>query len=279
MAGEAKSEDYIVTELENIALLVRRKVLDMAYKAKKSHLGGAMSCVEIFVGLYCNEILRFDTKDIGAESRDRLILSKGHGAMTLYAVLNHIGVISDEELSGYHTEGHFLQVHPSMNISKGIEHSGGSLGQGLPLACGIALGLKLKGANNKVYVIHGDGELNEGSVWEAAAFASANNLNNLITIIDCNKLQLDEATDRVMSFHSIADKWHSFGFDVAECDGHNIVELTKIINMQSDKPRAIVAHTVKGKGLSFAENVPAWHFSELTRKMYEQGLLELGGAE
>ncbi|MCF0248384.1 MAG: transketolase [Synergistes sp.] len=270
----------MVNGFEDIPSVIRREVLDLAWQAKKSHLGGALSCVDILTALYCGSILRYDVGNPEAEDRDRFIMSKGHGSMALYAILNYVGFISDDELAGFHTAGHFLQVHPSINLMKGIEISGGSLGQGLPLSCGIAKALKMKGNfKSRVFCLLGDGEINEGSIWEAAAFASANALNNLIAIVDCNKLQHDDMTEKVLPFAPIGDKWKAFGFDVIECDGHSPAELVSALSTRGEKPLAVIAHTVKGKGLSFVENVPAWHYSELSKKMYERGIEELQRAK
>lgn len=265
-----------MTDFDDVALEIRRKILDMSRQAKQAHLGGAMSLVEIMVALYCGGVLHFDPGNPEDPERDRVFLSKGHGAMAWYAVLNVVGVISDDELAGYHMPGHPLQVHPSRNLKQGIEHTGGSLGQGFPLAAGVALALRLKQNPAKVYVILGDGELNEGSNWEAASFASAKGLSNIVCIIDANGLQLDGPSSDVLNFEPLKEKWLAFGFDVSECDGHNIGELIGTLKEPHVRPKAIIARTTKGKGLSFAENVPAWHFNDLTERLYEQGRRELG---
>jgi transketolase len=222
--------------------------------------------------------MHFDVNSPTDANRDRLILSKGHGAMALYAALNIAGYISDEEIASFHTPGSTLQVHPQMNIGKGIEHSGGSLGQGLSLGCGIALGMKLNGnIKPRVYVILGDGECDEGSVWEAAAFAAQYSLNNITVIVDYNKLQADGLTEDIISLEPFSDRWRTFGFDTVEVDGHVPTELLHAFTHKSEKPIAVIAHTAKGKGLSFAEGEVAWHEGSISEKLYKTALAELEG--
>lgn len=255
---------------------IRKTLVEMAFSAKSSHLGSALSCVEILSSLYLGGVMNYNINDPEDDNRDRLILSKGHAAMALYAVLNQAGFISDEELDSFHKSDSPFQVHPKINIKKGIEHSSGSLGQGLPLACGIALAQKLKKKSVKVFVILGDGECNEGSNWEAAAFATHYKLDNLTVIIDKNKLQSSGETVEILSMEPFAEKWNSFGFDTIEVDGHNTTELITVLSNISRKPRAIIAHTRKGKGLSFTEDNVDWHFNTLTQKLYDKALVELG---
>lgn len=264
-----------IRELEHCAQKARRQILDMSLKAKQAHLGGALSCVEIIVALYLGGVMKYDANDPENDSRDRFILSKGHGSMAHYAVLNQAGFISDDELSHYHDDGYFLAVHPQINIEYGIEACGGSLGQGLPLAAGIALALKLKNNLARVYCVVGDGELNEGSNWEAMLFAAHNRLNNLFLIIDRNGLQLDGKTSCLIATEPLDEKIRAFGFEVSECDGHDFNSLLPVLSLESDKPKCVIADTIKGKGVSFAENVVSWHYDTLTKKMYDIAVAEV----
>jgi transketolase len=265
----------IVSDLEIAAKKARIQILDMSLKAKNAHLGGALSCVEIITALYIGGIMKYDVNNTESDIRDRFILSKGHGAMAHYAVLNQMGFISDEELSLYHSNGYFLAVHPQMNVKHGIEASGGSLGQGVSFGSGIALALKLRQNSAKVYVVVGDGELNEGSNWEAFAFASHNKLDNLTVICDCNRLQLDGHTSQIVDMFPLTKKIKAFGFDVTECNGHDFNLLLKSLAKKTNKPKCIIAKTTKGNGVSFAENAVSWHYNTLTQKLYDIAIAEV----
>ena len=257
---------------------MRINAVRMTYRLGKigAHIGGGLSLIEIMAVLYGRK-LRIDKKNLQSESRDRLILSKGHGTLALYTAMREEGLISEEELLTYKTEDTFLYAHPSMNLKRGIEFSSGSLGQGLSLGVGSCLGMMRKGnTGSKVYVILGDGECDEGSVWEAAQSASQYHCKNLIAIIDRNCLQYDGKTEEIMAFGSMEDKWKAFGWKVVTVNGHDIEALIHAFDAEHEEPLAIIAETVKGKGISFMENNPAWHNHSLTLAQYEQALQELG---
>lgn len=238
-----------------------------------AHLGGSMSAVDILAVLY-TQIMENE-----GDLRDRFIMSKAHSVMAQYAALHQINKITDEEISKAMMPGSFLYKHPCMNVDKGIEFSGGSLGQGLSLGAGTAWALKKSGnCKSRVFVLVGDGECNEGSIWEAAAMIAQYHLNNLTVIIDCNKLQNDGKTEEVLNFNNMAERWSAFGFETCEIDGHNHEEIREALSKQGDRPRAVIAHTVKGKGVSFAENVVEWHASYLTDALYEKAMGELNNA-
>lgn len=255
---------------------MRKDILTMALNAKSkgAHLGGSLSLVEIIACLYSG-ILNFEIKGKTIYLNDRVILSKGHGVMALYAAYRQLGLFTENNLSTYKANGSLLSAHPVKNFEIGIDFSSGSLGQGLSLGVGSALGLKKKNSSSKVYVILGDGECNEGSVWEAALSASFFKLKNLTVIIDENKLQYDGPTDTVLSMHSIEDKWKSFGFDVISCNGHSLIELQRAFTTDHEIPLVVIAKTLKGKGISYMENNPAWHNGILTSKLFDTAMDEL----
>ena len=250
---------------------MRKRIVELAHKVGKNgaHLGGSLSIVEILSSLYAY------ANKLTGEDRDRIILSKGHAALAHYALLEAIGVLSKEETDTYETNGCHLYAHEPRNIERGSEFSGGSLSLGLSFAVGVAMACRNKGYNNHIYAIVGDGECNEGLVWESAMAISNYNLNNMTVIVDCNAVQLDGTTKEVMDTDSLADKFKSFGFSVVEVDGHDITALLEAYARGTDKPKAIIAHTVKGKGLSFCEGLSTWHHNVLTDKLYEQALEEL----
>ena len=271
--------DPILIELcKKIAKRVRREVLDMAYGVGNTgaHLGGSLSIVELLVGLYFGKI-SYDVLDSQWENRDRVILSKGHAAMALYPVLAEKGIISKGELTTFKQNGSRVGGHPSLNGLPGIEFASGSLGQGLSLGVGTSLGLRLKkNAVSKTYVFLGDGECDEGSIWEAAASASHLRLNNLVAIVDINSIQYDGFTKDILNLSPFESKWRDFGWKTTVIDGHNFEEILDAYNYIGDKPLAILAHTVKGKGVSFMENNPKYHNAVLTKELYELAINELG---
>lgn len=263
-----------IEELKQSAKNVRRNIVKMVHAAKSGHPGGSLSGADILTVLYekCLNI----PLDMN-ETRDRFILSKGHASPLLYSILAQHGMFPEEDLMTFRKIGSKLQGHPSRGYVKGVEASTGSLGQGLSLGCGIAMGLKLDNNNAKVVVYMGDGELQEGSCWEAFMQAAHRNLNNLIAIIDRNKLQIDGCTEDVMSIGNAADKIRAFGWEVLEIDGHDYNQIYEAVETakQADKPFAIVANTVKGKGVSFMENNAGWHGKAPNDEQLAQALKEL----
>ena len=252
----------------------RRDALQITYELGGigAHIGGTLSLIEVMTVLYLG-FVNFDKNNAYSESRDRVIFSKGHGALALYTAMRSAGIISNEVLGEYKHNDTLLSAHPSINQELGIEFSSGSLGQGLSLGVGVCLALeRKKNATSKVYVILGDGECNEGSVWEAAESAAHFGCNRLVAVIDRNHLQYDGNTAEVMNDISLEEKWRSFGWDVSAIDGHNVVSIVEALTMEHTKPRVIIADTVKGKGVSFMENNPVWHNHALNKKQYEQAI-------
>lgn len=262
--------------LRNLSKQIRRDILEMGFAGgiNGAHFGGSLSLVEIMASLY-GEVMKFDVHNPVDESRDRLILSKGHGVIAQYAAMKQIGLFNDDLMSFKQNETR-LYAHPSMNLKMGIEFSSGSLGQGLSLGVGTALALRRKQNNiSRVLVILGDGECDEGSVWEAAMSAVSFRLDNIIAIVDRNHLQYDDDTEMVLPLEDFKAKWQSFGWEVSECNGHDTDELVKILSAKYNKPFVLVADTVKGKGVSFMENNVAWHNGVLTKTLYDKAVQEL----
>ena len=272
-------ENNELNQLKNICKQTRINILKMVHNASSGHIGGAFSGVEILNVLY-NKFLNVPTEwDESAdfETRDRFILSKGHASALLYSVLAQRGFFPEEDLMTFRKYGSKLQGHPCCRALKGVEVSSGSLGQGLSVGCGMAIGLKLDKKPSKVVVYMGDGELQEGSVWYAMMQAPHRKLNNLIAIIDRNGLQIDGATENVMSLNPLDDKLKAFGWNVVEIDGHDLNQIVDALEKSktSDKPFAIIANTVKGKGVSFMENNAGWHGKAPNDEQFEQALQEL----
>jgi len=271
------SQDLIIKNIEQMTHRMRKKALELALSAGNNgaHLGSGLSIIEIMAVLY-GGIMKIDPKNPRWEERDRFILSKGHGTLGYYTALAEAGLISFEELLTFEKNGGFLPGQPVMNMDKGIEFSSGSLGHGLSLGVGVALAGKKRGLDYKVYVLMGDGECNEGSVWEAAMAAKHYKLSNLIAIIDANDMQSDGARCDIMAadYETI---WKGFGWDVATADGHNVSSLYETLRAgtRTDIPRAIIARTIKGKGVSFMENNNEWHHNRLTLAQYEAAVKEL----
>lgn len=265
-----------INKLREAAKEIRKDVIQMTYNVGGigAHIGGSLSLPEIIAVLYL-EILNFDPKNPSNENRDRFLLSKGHGVMAQYAVFKQLGMISEEELYNFKKEGSWLTAHPTINPEKGIEFSSGSLGQGLGLGIGTAWALKMKGnLSSRVFVVLGDGECNEGSIWEGAMCAPQLHLNNLTVIVDKNGLQFDDKTTEIISMEDMEAKWKSFGWDTKTVDGHDVAALYEALKEKHDKPFALIANTVKGKGVSFIENVPKWHLGKLSKEQYEQAMAE-----
>lgn len=268
-----------IEDLKKSAVNVRRNIVKMVHSAKSGHPGGSLSGVDILVVLYkkCLNIPSEWDKSPEFMMRDRFILSKGHASPLLYSILSDNGFFSSEELNTFRRINSKLQGHPAKGYIPGVEVSTGSLGQGLSLGCGIAMGLKLDKNPAKVVVYTGDGELQEGSCWEAFMQAAHRNLDNLIAIIDRNKLQIDGCTENVMSLGNVAGKIKSFGWNTIEIDGHDYSEIYNAIETakKSAKPFAIIANTIKGKGVSFMENQAGWHGKAPNDEQLTQALEEL----
>lgn len=259
----AKEGKLETAQIEQAANEMRMDIISMISMAGSGHPGGSLSCIDILGALYLSGVMKHDPENPGDPARDRFILSKGHAAPALYAVLARTGYIPKEELMTLRKLGSNLQGHPDRNLVSGVEVSTGSLGQGLSIACGLACGLRLENNDARVFTLLGDGECEEGQVWEAAMFASHQKLDHVIAIIDHNGLQIDGAIQEVCNPEDLKAKFTSFGWDVTEVDGHDIAALidtcTKARATLEGKPHAIIAHTVKGKGVSFMENVASWH--------------------
>jgi len=264
--------------IEDFALNIRKNILEMALAAgaSSSHFGGALSITEIISVLFSDQ-MKIKKDNPKYEGRDRFILSKGHACLAYYAALSEVGYISKEELKTFEKDDSNLLGHPVINRDLGIDFSNGSLGMGLALGIGVALALKKRKKDINVYVVLGDGECNEGSVWEAAMAAPNFKLNNLYAIIDKNNFQQTGSNEDIMDNPNLKEKWSSFGWNTKEVDGHNINELLSFFEegRTIDKPKALIANTIKGKGFSFSENNNEWHHSVLTKSLYEKGLQEL----
>ncbi len=253
--------------MEKIAREVRKDILLQIYSAQSGHPGGALSCADILVAIYFNMI----------KDGDKVILSKGHASAALYAVLAEKGFFPKEELKTFRKLGSRLQGHPSLHKVPGIDAPSGSLGQGLSITNGLALSFKLDKKDNYVYCILGDGEIEEGQIWEAAMSSSHYKLNNVIAFLDYNKLQIDGTNDEVMTIAPVKEKFESFGWFVQEIDGHNFDEIITAVGngKKQDKPIMIIANTIKGKGVSFMENNVSWHGKAPNYEEYEKAMKEL----
>ena len=255
-------KDVSMKELKNKATEMRMKVVDMIYKAQSGHPGGSLSAADFMTACYF-KYMNVDPKNPQWEDRDRMVLSKGHVCPIQYACLGTLGFFPEEELDTLRQEGSKLQGHPSMNKCPGIDISTGSLGQGLACAVGMALAGKMNHKDYKVFSVVGDGEAQEGEIWEAANTAHKYQLDNLIVFMDYNGLQIDGPCDQVMPNRDLGEKFRAFGFEVIEIDGHNMEEicatLEKCYASKNGKPKCIYAHTIKGKGVSFMENSVSWH--------------------
>lgn len=272
-------------EYTKLAAEMRENILKMIFNAKSGHIGGAFSTVEIFIVLFRKIMKHFPdwNKNPDFSKRDRFILSKGHASASLYSILAEEGYFKKEELMTFRKLGSRLQGHPSYGLLPGVEVSTGSLGQGLSIACGAALGLKLDKIDSYVYVYMGDGEIQEGQIWEAAMSASHHKLDNLIGFVDKNCYQIDGSTCDVKTVDPIDKKFEAFGWNSITIDGHNFDEIydsilkAKELNKKTGKPTVIVAKTVKGKGVSFMENTSAWHGKAPGQEDFERAIKELKG--
>ncbi|OHD27729.1 MAG: hypothetical protein A2Y34_08850 [Spirochaetes bacterium GWC1_27_15] len=267
--------DIKLIELREIAFDMRTILLDFALK-KRVHIGSSLSLIEILVSLYFLE-MNYSVDNFKSEDRDRLILSKGHGALALYAVLYKRGILDKLSIDNFASNNSNLSEHPH-DIVPGIEVSSGSLGHGLSIGAGISLASKIDMKDYNVYVIMGDGELNEGTVWEAITFAAHQSLNNLIVIIDKNNLQQEGKTKNILSMEPLESKWESFGWHVKTINGHDFQEIKNALEdfkLINNKPKVIIANTIKGKGVSFMENNPHFHMAKLNQEEYIKAKNEL----
>jgi len=267
-----------IKKLDDIANRIRIKVVKMIGCSGIGHLGGSVSIAEILAVLYFHE-LRIDPKNPEWPDRDRFILSKGHGCPAVYAVFSEVGFISEELLPTLHGIDSPLQMHPEVGLCPGIEMSTGALGQGLSAGIGMALGARMLSKDFRVYVLVGDGESGEGQVWEAAMFAGNNRMDNLVAILDYNKFGLTDRVQNVMPLEPVCDKWTAFGWRVIEVDGHSVSQLIKAFDEAREtkgKPTMIIAHTLKGRGISFVEDTAASHSVSFTKADLENTLKELG---
>ena len=269
--------EELIKNLREKASILRQEVVKMLGESKSGHPGGSLSAADIMAALYFYQ-MRHQPENPRWEDRDRFVLSKGHAAPILYAALAEAGYFPKEQLASLRKVGSMLQGHPDMKKTPGVDMSSGSLGQGLSACNGMALAARLDNKDYKIYTLLGDGELQEGQVWEAAMTAAHYKLNNVIAFIDYNGLQIDGPIREVKSPEPIADKWRAFGWHVIKIDGHDleqILEALEAANQITDKPVVIVARTVKGKGVSFMENQVGWHGTAPSQEQVEKALAEL----
>ena len=263
--------------IRSVCTQVRRNIINMTANAGCGHPGGSLSIVEALVALYF-EKMNIDPQNPKMEDRDRFVLSKGHAAPALYGVLAERGYFSRNEFANFRQYGSFLQGHPDMKRCPGVDASTGSLGQGLSIGLGMALGQKAKGIARKTYVLCGDGELAEGQNWEAIMAAGIYKCDNLVAIVDQNGLQATGPVKERFDTNPLPEKWKAFGWNVIEIDGHDMEQILTALDTADtvkEQPTVIIAHTVKGKGVSFAENVVGFHNGILTQELYDQALQEL----
>lgn len=267
-----------ISALKGIAAKLRGQVIEMSHKANGAHLASSLSCCDILAAAYWHA-LKIDPANPKAPERDRFILSKGHAAAALYSALAFRGFFSPDLLETYCKDGSILAEHPPANLLPGVEAATGSLGHGLPLGLGMALAGRMSGQPYRVYALLSDGENNEGSVWEAAMFAGGQNLENVCVIVDYNKWQATARSEETLMLKPLRDKWAAFGWDAYEVDGHDVEQLAHMMSNVpngSGKPVALIAHTVKGKGVSFMEDDNNWHYRAPTAAEVEQAFAELG---
>lgn len=267
-------------ELQNLCLQFRNELVDLLHSIQTGHPGGSLSCMEIVTTLYF-EKMNIDPKNPKMEGRDRFVLSKGHAAPALYLVLAELGFFPKEELKTLRQINSNLQGHPCVHKTNGVELSTGPLGLGLSAGLGMALADKLKGNGAYTYVVLGDGEIQEGAVWEGALSAAKFKANNLIAILDNNGVQLDGTLEEIMPMGDLKAKWESFGWNVISCDGHDVASISDAVDEAkkcTNKPSIIIAKTVKGKGVSFMEGKNTWHGKAISDEDYRNAKAELGGA-
>lgn len=268
-------------ELKKIAVKIRKGIIEGVYAGKSGHPGGSLSAADMMTYLYFEE-MNIDPENPDWSERDRFVLSKGHGAPAYYAALANRGYFPVEDLKTLRHVGSYLQGHPCCQSTPGVDASSGSLGQGISVACGMAMSAKISNEAYRVYTMLGDGEIEEGEVWEAAMFAGFRKLDNLCVIVDNNGLQIDGPVDEVNSPYPIADKFRAFNFHVIEIDGHDFIQIKNALDEAREtkgRPTAIIMKTVKGKGVSFMENAVGWHGKAPDKKEYEIAMKELNEAE
>ena len=266
-----------VEELEKMAKQVRKGIIEAVYSNQSGHPGGSLSVADILTVLYFKE-MNIDEKNPDWDNRDRLVLSKGHCSPALYSCLANRGFFPVEDLKTFRNINSYLQGHPDKNKVPGVDMTTGSLGQGLSSANGMAIAGKMDGKDYRVYCILGDGEIEEGQIWEAAMAANKYQLDNLCVIVDNNNLQIDGTIEEVMSSYPIDEKFRSFGFEIIKIDGHDISEIIKAFDVAKNvkgKPTCIIAKTIKGKGVSFMEEQVGWHGKAPNEEQYIQALKEL----
>lgn len=267
-----------VEELQGIARTTRRQIIEMITAAKSGHPGGSLSAVEILVTLYF-DVMRHDSANPKWPDRDRIILSKGHAAPVLYSVMAQQGYVPADQLNTLRKLGSIYQGHPDVRFIPALEASTGSLGQGLSIGLGMGLAARMDGRPSRTYVIFGDGEIQEGQVWEAAMFGPYHKVDNVVCIVDYNRIQLDGFVKDILDLEPLTDKWKAFGWHVIDVDGHNIPALQAAFKEAEEtkgKPTCLIAHTVKGKGVSFMENNPKYHGVAPTEQEKELALQEIG---
>ncbi len=257
---------------------IRLLVLDMIYESKANHIGTAFSCADILAVLYFGGVMNIKPKSPSWIERDRFILSKGHGCSAFYAALGLKGYFPIETLKQFSQDGSHISGHATLGVLPGIEATGGSGGHGLSIGAGMALAAKLDSRNSQIFVLTGDGECQEGSIWEAAMFAGQYKLNNLTLIVDNNRLQILGKTEGIVDPEPLTDKLRAFNWQTISVDGHNVDELLKAFEQKTDKPKAIIANTIKGKGVSFMEDNYLWHGLCPNEKEYRQAKEELENA-
>ena len=272
-----KLDENEIMRLEDIAREVRCSILTMVREAGVGHIGGSLSVTDILVALYF-KILKIDPKEPEWPDRDRLVMSKGHGATALYSILAERGFFPKKELKTFGTLNSNFQVHPDKNKVPGIEASTGALGQGLSIGLGMALAARLDWKDYYTFVILGDGEIQEGQIWEAAMFASHYRLDNLTAILDYNNVQLMGNVSEIMEIAPVAEKWSAFGWKVLEADGHDFNQIVENLGKAKEikgKPTIIIANTTKGKGVSFMQNTCKWHGNVPTQDQYNEAICEI----
>lgn len=265
-------------ELQAVCKQIRRHIVTMIHAAKSGHPGGSLSAVELIASLYFGGRMRHDAKNPKWKDRDRFILGKGHAAPVLYAVLAEAGYTPVDQLNTLRRFGSIYQGHPDRRFIPALEASTGSLGQGLSLACGMALAARLDGSPVRAYTMLGDGEIQEGQIWEAAMFAAYHKIDNVVAIVDYNKIQLDGFVKDILDLEPLADKWRSFGWHVVDFDGHDLAAVGAAFDEAAatkGKPTVLIAQTIKGKGVSFMENNPKYHGVAPTADEVAKALEEL----